>query len=144
MKKFSEIENKFKQDQLVWKTHIRLESNKFKRFWKWVWFFIAFPWKWIWVNIRDWRTAIIFAIVFLVVSSEVWIPYTIGFIGWNNEPLRISMFSVGSACWLFWAGPGTPFLVICIGLTIAIKSLFNKIKDKKNAKKELNQSKEEK
>ena len=144
MKKFSEVENKFKKDQLVWKTHIRLEQNKFKRFWKWVWFFIAFPWVWIWVNIRDWRTALIFVIVFLLVSSEVWIPYMIGFIAWNNEPLRLSMFGVGSACWLFWAGPGTPFLVICIGITIAIKGLFNKIKEKKNAKKELNQKTKQK
>ena len=131
---FSKIEDEYKKKQLVWKTHIRLEPNKFKRFWKWVWFLIAFPFVWIWTNIRDWRTALIFIIVFLIVSSEVWIPYSIGFIGYQNESLRITMFSVGSACWLFWLGPGTPFMVICIGLTIAIKGLFNKIKEKRAKK----------
>lgn len=128
------LEEQYKKKQLEWKTHIRLESNKFKRFWKWVWYLIAFPFVWLFYNIRDWRTAIIFIIVFLIVSSEVWIPYLIGVIFWANEPLRISMFSIGSACWLFWLGPGTPFMVICIGLTIAIKGLFNKIKEKRAKK----------
>ena len=128
------LEEQYKKKQLEWKTHIRLESNKFKRFWKWVWYLIAFPFVWLFYNIRDWRTAIIFVIVFLIVSSEVWIPYLIGVIFWANEPLKISMFSIGSACWLFWLGPGTPFLVICISLTIAIKGLFNKIKEKRAKK----------
>ena len=128
------LEEQYKKKQLEWKTHIRLESNKFKRFWKWVWYLIAFPFVWLFYNIRDWRTAIVFVIVFLIVSSEVWIPYLIGVIFWANEPLRISMFSIGSACWLFWLGPGTPFMVICIGLTIAIKGLFNKIKEKRAKK----------
>lgn len=128
------LEEQYKKKQLEWKTHIRLESNKFKRFWKWVWYLIAFPFVWLFYNIRDWRTAIVFVIVFLIVSSEVWIPYLIGAIFWANEPLRITMFSVGSACWLFWLGPGTPFMVICIGLTIAIKGLFNKIKEKRAKK----------
>ena len=128
------LEEQYKKKQFEWKTHIRLESNKFKRFWKWVWYLIAFPFVWLFYNIRDWRTAIIFVIVFLIVSSEVWIPYLIGVIFWANEPLRISMFSIGSACWLFWLGPGTPFMVICIGLTIAIKGLFNKIKEKRAKK----------
>lgn len=128
------LEEQYKKKQLEWKTHIRLESNKLKRFWKWVWYLIAFPFVWLFYNIRDWRTAIIFVIVFLIVSSEVWIPYLIGVIFWANEPLKISMFSIGSACWLFWLGPGTPFMVICIGLTIAIKGLFNKIKEKRAKK----------
>lgn len=128
------LEEQYKKKQLEWKTHIRLEPNKFKRFWKWVWYLIAFPFVWLFYNIRDWRTAIIFVIVFLIVSSEVWIPYLIGVIFWANEPLKISMFSIGSACWLFWLGPGTPFMVICIGLTIAIKGLFNKIKEKRAKK----------
>ena len=131
MKKFKDIEIQFKEKQEAEKNKIRSEENKWKRFWKWVLYLIVFPWKWIFVNIRDWRTALIFIIVCAVVSSEVWVPYMIGFICWNNEPLRISMFGVGSACWLFWIGPGTPFLVICIGLTIAVKSLFNKIKYRK-------------
>ena len=97
---------------------------------------MTFPFIWIWINVRDWRTAVIFAIVFLLVSSEVWVPYLLGVIFWANEPIKIAMFSFGSACWLFWLGPGTPFLVICIVLTIAIKSLFNKIKNNKKTSSE--------
>ena len=128
MKSFKEVEEKFKSSQEEWKARIRQEPSKAKRFWKWAWYLCAFPFLWIWVNIRDWRTALIFIFVALIVSSEVWVPYLIAVICWSNEPVRISMLSVGSACWLFWIGPGTPFLVICIGLTIGIKALFNKIK----------------
>ena len=128
MKPFKEVEEKFKDSQNEWKARIRQEPSKAKRFWKWVWYLCAFPFLWLWVNIRDWRTALIFILVALVVSSEVWVPYLIAVICWNNEPVRISMLSVGSACWLFWIGPGTPFLVICIGITIGVKALFNKIK----------------
>ncbi len=128
MKPFKEVEEKFKNSQNEWKTRIRQEPSKAKRFWKWVWYLCAFPFLWIWVNIRDWRTALIFIFVALIVSSEVWVPYLIAVICWGNEAIRISMLSVGSACWLFWIGPGTPFLVICIGITIGIKALFNKIK----------------
>lgn len=128
MKSFKEVEEKFKNSQNEWKTRIRQEPSKAKRFWKWVWYLCAFPFLWIWVNIRDWRTALIFVFVALIVSCEVWVPYLIAVICWSNEPVRISMLSVGSACWLFWIGPGTPFLVICIGLTIGVKALFNKIK----------------
>lgn len=135
MKKFSEINKQYQEQQTLWKATIRMEPNKFKRFWKWVWYFLVFPWKWIWINIRDWRTALIFVIVFLVVSCEVWVPYLLGLIFYANEPVRITMFSVASACWLFWLGPGTPFMVICIGLTIAVKGLFNKIKERKDKNK---------
>lgn len=112
------------------KDKIKQEPSKWKRFWKWVWFWFSFPWVWVFYNIRDWRTAIIFVIVFLVVSCEVWLPYLIGLICWNIESVRITMFSVASACWLFWLGPGTPFMVIVISITIAIKTLFNKRKNK--------------
>lgn len=114
------------------KAKIRQENSKCKRVWKWIWFWLSFPWVWVFYNIRDWRTAIIFGIVFLVVSSEVWLPYLIGVICWSNEPLRITMFSVASACWLFWLGPGTPFMVIVISITIGIKQLLNHHEKKTN------------
>ena len=134
---FSKIEEQYKTKQIEWKSRIKSEPKKSKRFWKWIFYWTVFPFVWIWVNIRDWRTALIFVIVFLLVSSEVWVPYLIGIIAFQNEPLRITMFSVGSACWLFWLGPGTPFLVICIALTIGIKGLFNKIKVKKKPRNDL-------
>ncbi len=142
MKKFQEVEDQYKKSQEERKAKIREEPSKWKRFWKWCWFYMTFPFIWIWINIRDYRTAIIFVIVFIIVSSEVWVPYLIGAIFWNNEALRISMFSFGSACWLFWLGPGTPFLVVCISLTIAVKGIFNKIKARKNKNKEIDKIEE--
>lgn len=134
MKKFADLEKSYKDNQLKWKTSIRLETNRFKRFWRWVWFLLAYPFVWIWVNIRDWRTALIFAITVAIVSCEVWVPYLIAFICWKNEAIRYSMLGVASACWLFWLGPGTPFLPLCIGITIGTKALINKITENKNVK----------
>lgn len=136
MKSFKELEVEFKEKQSLEKQKIKAIPNKAKRMLYWGLYLCVFPFKWLWVNIRDYRTAIIFVIVFIVVSSEVWVPYLIGVICWANEPVRISMFSFGSACWLFWLGPGTPFLVICIGLTIGVKALFNKIKYRRKKAKE--------
>lgn len=135
--KLKELEEQYQNSQAKWKAEIKLEPNKHKRFWKWVWYLIAFPFVWIFYNLRDWRTILIFLIVVAIVSCEVWIPYIIGFIAWNNEALRISMFSIGSACWLFWLAPATPFLVICVSLTIGIKAIFNKVKACKKKNKDL-------
>lgn len=120
---FKQLEEQYSKAQQEQKQKIKQEPNKAKRLLKWLWFWIVYPWKWLFLNIRDWRTALIFIIVMLVVSCEVWIPYLIWFITGSKWWLGI-----GSACWLFWLGPGTPFLIICIGLTILIKGLFNKIK----------------
>ena len=131
-----QLEEKYNEQANARKEKIRQEPSKWKRFWKWVWFWISFPFIWIFYNIRDWRTAIIFIIVFLLVSSEVWVPYLIGFICWSNEALRISMFSIGSACWAFWLGPGTPFMIIVIGITIGVKAAFDKIRQGIKKRKE--------
>ena len=138
----TELERNYKLKQDIWKTKIKSCPNKHKRFWKWVIYLVAFPFVWLFYNIRDWRTFVIFIIVFVVMSSEIWIPYLLGVIFWKNEPLRISMFSFGSACWLFWLGPFTPFFPICISITILVKTLFNKIKNRKvNKQKELEMAK---
>lgn len=131
---FKDLEDQYKKRQLAWKTHIRLKPTKWKMFWGWCGYFVAFPFVWTWVNIRDWHTFVIFVTVFVIMSSEIWLPYLIGLIFWENESLRIAMFSFGSACWVFWAMPMTPFLLICVFLTMAIKGIFNKIKDRKSKK----------
>jgi len=127
MQKQNKILEDYNNKQSAWKNKIKLETNKWKRFWKWVWYFIAFPWVWVFYNIRDWRTAVVFVITFLILSSEVWVPYLLGVI-FNNTWL----IGVGTACWLFWLGPGTPFMVICIMLTIGVKTLWNKIRKIQN------------
>lgn len=131
--KLKNLNEEYKLSQKREKDKIKAEPNKFKRFLKWCVFLIIFPWKWLWYNIRDWRTAVIFAIVALLVSSEVWVPYLIGLITWGTE-LSKWMIGFATGCWLFWAGPGTPFLVICIFLTMGIKEILN-IKEVKNGRK---------
>lgn len=118
-------EYEFKQKQI--KAEIKSQP---KHFWKLVWYYIKKPFVWLKDNIKDWRTAIIFIIVFLVLSCEVWVPYLLGIISWGSDFSKWC-FGIASACWLFWLGPGTPFLPICIGFTILIKSLFNKIRFRK-------------
>lgn len=131
-KKVNKVEIEYNVSQEIEKQIIRSEPKRIKRFWKWVIYYTIFPFKWLWTNIRDWKTFLIFAIVFVVVSSEVWCPYLIGFICWNDEVLRNTMFGVGSAGLMFWnVVPCTPFLLICISLTIFIKTIFNKIAKKK-------------
>lgn len=129
-----ELEEEYKKRQLAWKDHIKCKPTKAKRFFAWVWYLIAFPFVWLFYNIRDWRTFVIFLLVVATVGIEVWLPLLLGFITWGSNFSKI-MFGVASACELFWLAPGTPFMVLCIFLTIAIKGAFNKIKGRKHGNK---------
>jgi len=75
--------------------------------------------------LKDKASKIIFVIVFLVMSSEVWLCYLLGFIFQNAWLLGIA-----SACWLFWLGPFTPFLPICLAITAGIRALWGKLRKK--------------
>ena len=137
MTRLEELEKSYKDRQLKWKTHIRLEPNKFKRFWKWVWFLIAYPFVWLFYNIRDWRSAICILISFLLWSATVWVWYLLAFLsGWNTDTAKWFL-GVGSAIWVWWLSPiGSPFILLVTITGIGIKALFNKIKEKRNAKSE--------
>ena len=82
--------------------------------------------KWIWQQLKDWKTFVLFLGVCAVMSVEVWLPYILGFVTGNKW-----WFGIGSACWLFWIGPGTPFIPLCIAITLAIKKIFFRKKDDK-------------
>lgn len=77
--------------------------------------------KWIFEQLKDKKNLIIFAIVTVILSSEVWIMYLLYFITGNAWFLGI-----GSACWAFWLAPATPFLPLCIAITIGIRKLLDK------------------
>ena len=102
------LEEEYNNKQKAWKDHIREEPSKFKRFWKWVWYLIAFPFVWLFYNIRDWRSAICIVISFLIWSASVWGFYLAALLcGW------------------------TPF-ILCVTFTaIGIKTILNKIQKKK-------------
>lgn len=134
MKSIKEIEQEYESKQKERKEKIKQEPKKVKRFFKLVWFYITFPFIWIFYNIRDWHTLVIFIIVVLLVGSEVRIPYLLGFITWGTAFSKI-MLGVGSACWIFWLGPFTPFIPLCIVITIGIKTGINKWKMKDHTPK---------
>ena len=141
MKKFSEVEKIYKAKQLKWKTHIRLEANKFKRFWMWVWFLIAFPFVWLFYNCRDWRSLVCIVISFLLWSASVWIWYLLAVLtGWNTDTAKW-FIGIGSAVWIWWASPvGSPFILLVTFTAIGMKALFNKMKEKRKTKCELQEN----
>lgn len=118
-----ELEKAYNDQAEKRKAKIRQCPKKFKRFWLWIWYLITFPYVWIYYNIRDWRSILIFIIVMLVVGSEVWIPFLLGLILDNAWLLGIS-----AVCEAFWLAPFTPFIPLCLLITIGIKNLITKRK----------------
>ena len=135
MSKISELEKEYKQHQTLWKMKIRLDTNKFRRFWKWVWYLIAFPFVWLFYNIRDWHSLICVLISFLLWSASVWGWYLAAAIcGWTTDAAKW-LLGIGSAVWVWWISPvGSPFILLVTFTSIGIKALYNKIRDKKNEK----------
>lgn len=135
---FKELEQTYKNKQDAWKSKIRMKPTKAKRFWSWVWYFIAFPFVWLFYNIRDWRTAICIVISFLLWSSSVWIFYLLAFItGWST-PAAKWFLGIGSAVWIWWVSPvGSPFILLVTFTAIGMKMLFNKIKSARKKRKDI-------
>lgn len=85
--------------------------------------------RWILKQLKDKTNILIFVIVFLVLSSEVRIPYLLAIITGNKW-----WWGIGSACWAFWLAPFTPFLPLCLAITFGIRKIVDKIRDKHNKK----------
>ena len=133
-----ELEAQYKKRQLAWKIHIKFLPTKWKRFWGWVWYFIAFPFVWLFYNMRDWRSAICVLVSFLLWSSSVWIFYLLAVLtGWETDIAKW-FIGIGSAIWVWWISPvGSPFILLVTFTAIGIKALFNKIKNIKVKGKKL-------
>lgn len=54
-------------------------------------------------------------------SSAVWIPYLLALITGNKW-----LWGVGTTVWLFWLGPGTPYIPFTIAITLALKKLLKR------------------
>lgn len=101
------------------------------KFFKWLKTKVVKTLKWTWVQLKDKTNIVIYIIVNIVVSSEVWIPYLLAIITGNKW-----WWGIGSACWAFWLAPFTPFTVICIALTFGVRKIYDKLKEKRKNKKE--------
>lgn len=137
------IHEVYKQKQDQWKQRIRSKPTRWLRFWAWVWYLIAFPFVWLFYNIRDWRSAVCVGISLLFWSASVWIWYLLALItGWETTIAKWFL-GIGSAIWIWWLSPvGSPFILIVTITAIGIKTVFDKIKDRKNKRK--NKDKKEK
>ena len=138
MKKLKDIEKEYNDKQKSWKDKIKAEPSKFKRFWKWVWYLIAFPFVWLFYNCRDWRSLVCILISLLLWSSSVWAFYLGALLcGWTTDTAKW-LIGIGTAVWIWWASPvGSPFILLVTFTAIAMKILFNKIK-KVHCKKKSN------
>ena len=85
--------------------------------------------KWVWSECKDWRTLILFGIICLIIGSPVWVCYLIGFIFHWNWAIVFA-----SVAWAFWLLPGTPFIPLCISLTLILKRVYEKKKAHRSKK----------
>lgn len=99
---------------------------------KWLKQKLVATFKWTWNQLKDKTNLIIYIIVNIFVSSEVWVPYLLAVITGNKW-----WWGIGSACWAFWIGPFTPFTAICIGITVGVRKVYDKLKKRRKKKKEL-------
>lgn len=74
-------------------------------------------------QLKDKTNIIIFIVVFLVLSSEVWVPILLGIITQNAW-----WYGIGATCWAFWLAPFTPFLPLCLGITFAVRKAYDALK----------------
>lgn len=88
-------------------------------------------------QLKDKTNIVIFIVVFLVLSSEVWVPILLGIITQNAW-----WYGIGAICWAFWLAPFTPFLPICLGLTFAVRKAYDVLKkrSKKSKQSDVNNS----
>lgn len=71
------------------------------------------------------ETIILFAVVVAVMYCPVWGGYLLyAVFRWRW------CFTVASAYLVFWAGPFTPFFPCCIAITLCLKKLFKRRRDK--------------
>jgi hypothetical protein len=111
------------------KAAIKLEPSEWARLRKRLWLLARWPWKWLWMACHDWRIALIYCFWMAALSSEVWVMYIVGLCS-SDPASKAWCFGIASACWLWWLGPGTPFMPLCIALTIGTKALFDRAKGK--------------
>lgn len=93
-------------------------KERLKNFWSWLRKNVLTKDMILWVIIAElifWSPVIVTAILALVINPWYW--------------------TVTSAIMLFWAGPFTPAVPLQIGLALALKGIYNKIRRKKDERR---------
>lgn len=98
---------------------------------KWLWKKLLSLLKAVIEQLKDRTNIVIFIVVFLVLSSEVWVPILLGIITQNAW-----WYGVGATCWAFWLAPFTPFLPLCFGLTFAVRKAYDALKKRSKKSKQ--------
>ena len=96
------------------KEHISLKE-RLRSLWKWLRANVLAKDMILWVIIAElifWSPVIVTAVLALVINPWYW--------------------TVTSAIMLFWAGPFTPAVPLQIGLALALKGIYNKIRRKRD------------
>lgn len=130
-----EAMERYEEGQRAERARIDAEPKKAKRFFKRIWHLASWPFKWLWAQCHDWRFLLLFVLVMVVVSSEVWVFYLLAFLSWGTDFSKWAL-GIGSTMWAFWLLPGTPFIPLCIALTIGIRAIIDKIRGRKGKGRE--------
>ena len=72
--------------------------------------------RWLLEQCKDWQTFLLLAIVALVLFSPSIVGFILGLVfdsAWG--------YAFAGAYWVFWMGPGTPFFVLVVTITLSIK-----------------------
>ena len=84
--------------------------------------------KWVWKECCNWQTILLYGAVCAVIGAPVWVLAIIGLIFHWTWALWLA--GLGFA---FWMLPGTPFMMICLTVTLVIKRWGKRVLKKSKA-----------
>lgn len=105
----------YKLDKL---SKININSNKIKRFYKKLIFYIYFPFVRAWNECRDWKTLLILFLVNAFYSSPIWLGLSLGIIFHNP-----TLIAIGTTWQIIYNLP--IWFPLCLITTFKIKEVFN-------------------
>lgn len=111
---------------------INQHQNKMYRFFKKLWLVIIFSWIWLFKEFGNLKTIIVFLIIACVMSATVWIPLIIAFVFGFQSNVGVYCMSLTIGSLIFWNLPGTPFIIICLTITLILNRTILKNIGKKH------------
>lgn len=123
VKELDEALDSYKKSE---KDKIRAEKVRWRRFWLWIRYFFVITWKWLFMTLKDWRSWLIFLGCVAITGSSVWVMGILYLIFRWEWALAVATGSL-----FFWnCVPCTPFIAINLFLTILIKSVAEKCRNR--------------